>query len=200
MNNIKILVQSIALGSTLLVATSASAQTYVLDSSLFNYRESDQLLVSIDTNQIGTFTTKAEIEDVLAQSTFKISLFNGAEKLTELTHLDTAWRLVLGSNATANLTITDSQFALTFFTPQEYTDARLSLQSANLTSIFQFSQSNNVSDYNTIHFGYNAVHSAYNPLNYGASFVLTAAVPEPSSYAMLALGLGLLGWAARRKA
>ncbi|MYM26060.1 PEP-CTERM sorting domain-containing protein [Duganella sp. FT135W] len=31
-------------------------------------------------------------------------------------------------------------------------------------------------------------------------FVLTTAVPEPSSYAMLAAGLGLIGWIKRRKA
>jgi hypothetical protein len=54
---------------------------------------------------------------------------------------------------------------------------------------------------------YTVVTTAFGNANFGAyansitgpGTVLTAAVPEPASYALLALGLGAIGWSTRRR-
>ncbi|WP_025869550.1 PEP-CTERM sorting domain-containing protein [Methylobacillus glycogenes] len=196
----KTLAASLVMAACSIAATSASAQTYFLDASQFNYMSADKIQGYIKTDKVGTFTTKEAVEEVLQQTSFGFKIMDGASVLSELTVLNSAWELDLRSIMGVSLVISDSEFSLSFVTPQEFSSARLLLISDDGSTRLQFSQVNNISDYSIIHMSYNASHSASTNLPFGSTFVLSAAlVPEPSSYVMLGLGLAFLGMTARRR-
>jgi hypothetical protein len=199
-NKIKLFSKSALIAVAIFVGNPASAQTFQLNANDYSYSGATRIEGYISTTLTGTFTTQSEVENALNQTTFGFALFDGSTKLSEITSADSAWQLILGVGAGVNLTITNSAFSLNFLTPVEFTDGRLILQSADLSTVFQFSQDNNVTDNAGTHFGFNAVHSAFHNANYDATFTLNAAsaVPESSTYSMLALGLlGLMAY--RRK-
>lgn len=186
----------------MLFCGTARAATYDLAGYPFTYNEASLFSGHITTNAVGTFTDPTAIEAIFTTSTFNATLFGSSSVLTSIDNSNSTWALefdLYNSNPSVTLTIDESMMSLTFYTPAESSYGVLIARSNNGLSQLQYRQENNITDYNSVHFGFNAMHMAAQYPTYGTTFLFPViAVPEPSSYLLFAFGLLVLAYAQRR--
>lgn len=181
----------------------AARSTYDLAAFPFSYMGTHLATAKLTTNVSGSFSDELAIENIFNSASYEATLSGPSGVLTQLDNTNSAWDLMLSGAAIAALTIDPTKITLRFATPFEYTGAALLLRSADLRSVLQYRQENNVSDYSFAHFSFNAVSSASWSTDYGTTFIFPAIspVPEPSEATLLSIGLlaTLLRYYSRRR-
>ena len=186
---------------SLFVATPASATLYDLGDFPFSFFGATDLDATLETSTTGTFTTESDIEDFLNLASYSVTLKDGATDLFTLDNSNSSWNLQFeafgggSGGATASLTATPSEITLDFSTPNEITRVDLFLRNASTFDVLQYSQANNVTDFNFVFVSNGDLISSGDANTiYDAPFVFPAVeaeVPEPSTFALI--GAGLLG-------
>jgi len=143
-------------GVALLVPVPASATEFDLGDFPFEFFGATSLDATLETSTIGSFTTEAEIEGFLNSAIYTVNLMDGATIVFSLDNSNSVWDLEFGAlgggtgGATAALTATESGLVLDFSTPEEITSVDLFLRNAATFDVLQYTQANNVSDFNFV--------------------------------------------------
>lgn len=157
---------------------------------------------TLTTDYIGTTSDPTVIQNILDSAQYSASIYDAGGTLRSMDNSNSHWELYLSPDNTPTISfnINNQAITLSFSTPTEYTGAALLLRSSDDLAILQYRQENNVSNYNFVDFGFNAVFSASYQMPYGSTFTLPAVaapVDEPGIALLLALGLPVTGIARR---
>jgi len=165
--------------------------TYDISAFPFTYSDAESVYGTLQTSASGTFSSAAAIAAIFNSSAYVATLYGPMGVISSIDNLNSAWHIELSEpGASVQLTIDDTQISLSFSTPTEFSEGVLLARSDDMRTIFQFAQSNNVSDVNFADYDYDAINSAYSPMPYGATFVFPA-IPEPSAALLLTLSAPL---------
>lgn len=173
-------------GMALLVPALASATEFDLGDFPFEFFGATNSDATLETSTIGVFTTESEIEDFLNSATYSVNLMDGATIVFSLDNSNSVWDLEFGAlgggtgGATATLTATESEIVLDFSTPQEITGVDLYLRNAATFDVLQYTQANNISDFNFVFVSDGDLMSeGFANVTYDAAFVFPAtSIPE----------------------
>ncbi len=173
--------------AALLLSSAANAQTvYDLGDFPFVYFGSTDVQATLETSTIGVFTTEADIENFLNLSYYSVVLKDGEASIFELNNDNSSWNLEFSAlsggdgGATAILTATPTEIVLDFSTPNEISSATLllSYSSESIQYTHQYTQSNNISNINSVVLDFNAIYDARASLPYDEAFVFPALPPD----------------------
>ena len=146
--------------------------------------------LSIITEISQTFTTQDDILAFFNSTPFLIKMNTSAGLLTEMNNENSEWSFQkMGNINSTILAVSPDKMTLLFDTDDgSEIFLRLTGLNGNFGSV-QFSQVNNVTDYNFIYFGYNAVYYAEESRTYNTPFVFNA-VPEPYGHIVTGKQIG----------
>lgn len=188
---------ALAAWAAVLATTPAKAAVvYDLAGFPFTFNNATDVHATLETSTMGLFTTELEIENFFNQGTYSVIMNNGSTRLVDMHNGNSTWDLQFGGQSGgvgAVLSSSPREVTLDFSTPNEITGAVLILRGDDpqYPQYLQYSQDNNISDFNFVNVDYNAVHDAYATVPYDAPFTFVP-VPEPSTWAVLCVGLGAL--------
>jgi hypothetical protein len=179
-----------ALATMLAAGSTNGATTYDLASFPFTFSWATDVHATLETSAYGTYTTEEEIEAFFNQATYSATMKDGTTTIFEMDNSNATWDLMFGGVAggvSAILTCTPTELTLDFSTPNEITGADLLLRgyfeqpNGHVAwASWQYTQENNITDFNFAHADYDAVNQAGCSVACDAPFIFPAIVLEPA--------------------
>jgi hypothetical protein len=165
-------------------------------------------VATLETNALGVYEGRDAIAALLNSSTYSMQMYSNNSLLASMDNTTASWAFLNGNTSVGSvprLTVGETEMVLSFYTPQEFTEEHLMLQTLvdSRPLQLQYSQVNNISNSNFAGANYDAVHRASAVSPYESSFVFTvlaptASVPEPATLGLFGFGVMSIFFARRR--